>query len=1290
MVSSATLVQEFDNSFFSWKRLKVSDFEHQELDLHVATSTQSNTMECSSHGGLVSSYASSSSCSLDEKTCSSSVLEMSCQLNGNSGDIPESSSAGGMSSSSQQKDYSGYVPPIFVSGWMYVNENGQMCGPYIQQQLSEGLSTGFLPEDLPVYPIVNGTLLNPVPLKYFKQFPDHIATGFAYLGMGILGASMPTNCFASFNMSSAVHGQESLVLLASQVTPCPEERLVSHSQVPYIAYSSNLPISNSKAENHDPPFPPLSGEDSCWMFEDDEGRKHGPHSLQELYSWRHYGYLWDSLMIYHIENKFRPLPLLSVINAWRMDKPESVSVSDVKTESGLLLSFISEISEEVSCQLHSGIMKAARRVALDGIISNVISEFSNTRKAHRNPKLSHQAAKTSSTDEKMSEVPGERRNVVPPECPAATCELSSDLAHVDQLPVQLHRSTKSVGSIDHFWGCYAIVCRILFDYCMEVMWNAVFYDVITEYSTSWRKRKLWFAHQKIGIPGSVRDFVKETECLPSELLLSRQDSFDGDFDCPPGFDPAMVEKDSQSESPSIASFVPLMEKASKLNSLSCTDGAYDGLKCILEYVENELHMSMKLSLVEYVEVLVKEEAWKVVKFSEDDRLNKEIFESSVHYHQKTEKSSSELHNELRIDANKVTVETSSDLIQAGKRFNSCASEDILSNFLASAFEKSWAEVNDTVDEQDIDEPPLPGSEDNVRTLVPSTTSKFRPSRSDESSPKIREYVAMAMCRQKLHDDVLRGWISLFIDGILHQYLGLPRTSKGHSNMEGAYNTNKEHDSTTLASLEKARDGSRKYTYHRKKKLAWKKSGSSTQSMAQVDAGFQHQPVEKSGKQHCVRDVAENVAVEPVVATLKKKEIAKGQRQTELSVNAGPLKTKIKSCHPSDQPLTKNATCQKEIKIKRSVPKPNNKLSEHTVKHAGKSVSNLSEDLNNVKKVIDSNSNDAGIEEAPAHYSGRNLNAAKVSKLKRKHSAGDDAGIEEAPPHNYSGRNLNATKVSKLKRKHSEGGGSVSHPTKIMKVANAASKQVATRQVTVQKIKSRKLRTSNPGPRSEGCARSSINGWEWHKWSLNASPAERARVRGIDFVHANCSGSEAYASQLSNGKVLSARTNRVKMRNLLAAADGADLLKATQLKARKKRLRFQRSKIHDWGLVALEPIEAEDFVIEYVGELIRPRISDIRERLYEKMGIGSSYLFRLDDGYVVDATKRGGIARFINHSCEPNCYTKVITVEGQKKIFIYAKRLITAGEEITYNYKFPLEEKKIPCNCGSRKCRGSLN
>nr|KAJ0214563.1 hypothetical protein LSAT_V11C400198140 [Lactuca sativa] len=112
-----------------------------------------------------------------------------------------------------------------------------------------------------------------------------------------------------------------------------------------------------------------------------------------------------------------------------------------------------------------------------------------------------------------------------------------------------------------------------------------------------------------------------------------------------------------------------------------------------------------------------------------------------------------------------------------------------------------------------------------------------------------------------------------------------------------------------------------------------------------------------------------------------------------------------------------------------------------------------------------------------------------------------------------------------------------------------------------------------------------------------------------------------------------------MRILPAAADGANLIKANQLNARKKQLRFQRSKIHDLGLVALEPIEAEDFVIEYFVELIRSRISDIREQHYERMGIGSSYIFRLDDGYV------------------PKCYTKVISVAGQKKIFIYAKRVL---------------------------------
>ncbi|ONK81864.1 uncharacterized protein A4U43_C01F33650 [Asparagus officinalis] len=229
--------------------------------------------------------------------------------------------------------------------------------------------------------------------------------------------------------------------------------------------------------------------------------------------------------------------------------------------------------------------------------------------------------------------------------------------------------------------------------------------------------------------------------------------------------------------------------------------------------------------------------------------------------------------------------------------------------------------------------------------------------------------------------------------------------------------------------------------------------------------------------------------------------------------------------------------------------------------------------------------------------------------------------------------------------------------------------------------------SVPCPNSDGCARISISGWDWRSWSRNAGPSDRAHVRGTRSNHLQIKSSKDNAEFLNiNGS--SARANRVKLRNLVAAAKGAEIPKVSQ--ARKKRLCFRRSEIHDWGLVTLEPIEAEDFVIEYVGEVVRRQVSDLRERQYEKMGIGSSYLFRLDNGYVIDATKRGGMARFINHSCEPNCYAKVITVEGQKKIFIYAKRYIHAGQELTYNYKFPLEEQKIPCNCRSKRCRGSMN
>uniref|UniRef100_A0A673AHN6 SET domain containing 1B, histone lysine methyltransferase a n=1 Tax=Sphaeramia orbicularis TaxID=375764 RepID=A0A673AHN6_9TELE len=167
--------------------------------------------------------------------------------------------------------------------------------------------------------------------------------------------------------------------------------------------------------------------------------------------------------------------------------------------------------------------------------------------------------------------------------------------------------------------------------------------------------------------------------------------------------------------------------------------------------------------------------------------------------------------------------------------------------------------------------------------------------------------------------------------------------------------------------------------------------------------------------------------------------------------------------------------------------------------------------------------------------------------------------------------------------------------------------------------------------------------------------------------------------------------RSEQRRLLSSfACDSDLLKFNQLKFRKKKIRFCKSHIHDWGLFALEPIAADEMVIEYVGQNIRQVIADMREKRYEEEGIGSSYMFRVDHDTIIDATKCGNFARFINHSCNPNCYAKVITVESQKKIVIYSRQPINVNEEITYDYKFPIEDEKIPCLCGAENCRGTLN
>ncbi|KAL9085503.1 MAG: hypothetical protein Q9165_007548 [Trypethelium subeluteriae] len=194
----------------------------------------------------------------------------------------------------------------------------------------------------------------------------------------------------------------------------------------------------------------------------------------------------------------------------------------------------------------------------------------------------------------------------------------------------------------------------------------------------------------------------------------------------------------------------------------------------------------------------------------------------------------------------------------------------------------------------------------------------------------------------------------------------------------------------------------------------------------------------------------------------------------------------------------------------------------------------------------------------------------------------------------------------------------------------------------------------------------------------------------------------FASSAKTAPATTSRQNRVNNRRLVndintqkqtLSLEGGDAMRFNQLKKRKKLVKFDRSAIHNWGLYAEEPITANDMIIEYVGEKVRQRVADLREIRYTKQGIGSSYLFRIDEDTIVDATKKGGIARFINHSCTPNCTAKIIKVDGGKRIVIYALRDIAKYEELTYDYKFEREigsDDRIPCLCGSVGCKGFLN
>ena len=124
-----------------------------------------------------------------------------------------------------------------------------------------------------------------------------------------------------------------------------------------------------------------------------------------------------------------------------------------------------------------------------------------------------------------------------------------------------------------------------------------------------------------------------------------------------------------------------------------------------------------------------------------------------------------------------------------------------------------------------------------------------------------------------------------------------------------------------------------------------------------------------------------------------------------------------------------------------------------------------------------------------------------------------------------------------------------------------------------------------------------------------------------------------------------------------------------------RIKRKRSRLHGFGVFAAEPIPKNKRIIDYAGELIANKKSAPREVRYLKEGC--IWVFRINRAWSRDAAVGGNIARFINHSCTPNCWIEVDV--PKKTIWIRASRLIEPGEELTYDYS-TVGDHTIRCKC----------
>ncbi|WP_369662505.1 SET domain-containing protein [Variovorax sp. V15] len=137
--------------------------------------------------------------------------------------------------------------------------------------------------------------------------------------------------------------------------------------------------------------------------------------------------------------------------------------------------------------------------------------------------------------------------------------------------------------------------------------------------------------------------------------------------------------------------------------------------------------------------------------------------------------------------------------------------------------------------------------------------------------------------------------------------------------------------------------------------------------------------------------------------------------------------------------------------------------------------------------------------------------------------------------------------------------------------------------------------------------------------------------------------------------------------------------------------MRRSDVHGNGVFAVQDLAEGETLIEYKGEVISWKEA-LRRHPHDPTQPNHTFYFHIDDGRVIDGNVKGNDARWINHSCEPNC--EADEVDG--RVYIKALRNIAAGEELNYDYGLIIDEpytpkllSEFPCWCGSEQCRGTL-